>query len=137
MSSLASALPSNKMTQVRRPLDAFFSPKTVAVIGATETDGSVGPTLLSNLTGSSFSGRIFPVNRKRATVHRAYPDIARAPERAWIWRSLPHRACTVPGIVRECADAGVKAAVIISGGFRETGRARLETVGQPHAISLS
>src|SRR6185503_18530762 len=99
----------------RQAMDAFFSPKTVAVIGATEAAGSVGRTLIANLTGGSFDGRVFPVNRKRATVlgHRAYPDVASIPERLDL-AVIATPAITVPGVIRECADAGVKAAVIIS-----------------------
>jgi hypothetical protein len=51
-----------------RSLDAFFSPRSVAVIGATEAAGSVGPTLFANLSGTSFQGKVHPVNRKRPSV---------------------------------------------------------------------
>ena len=51
----------------RRPLDSIFSPKSVAVIGATETIGSVGRTILDNLIKGNFAGKIFPVNPKRPT----------------------------------------------------------------------
>ena len=52
----------------RRPLDPIFSPKSVAVIGATETVGSVGRTILDNLIKGGFAGNIYPVNPKRPTV---------------------------------------------------------------------
>jgi acetyltransferase len=48
-----------------QPLDVFFRPKSVAVIGATETPGSVGRTLLWNLVTSPFGGTVYPVNPKR------------------------------------------------------------------------
>ena len=48
----------------RNPLDSFLQPKSVAVIGATEAQGSVGRAVLENL--SSFTGQVFPVNNKRA-----------------------------------------------------------------------
>ena len=51
--------------QRNQPLDVFFSPKTVAVIGATENPGSVGRTLLWNLVTSPFGGTVYPVNPKR------------------------------------------------------------------------
>ena len=47
------------------PLDAIFTPKNVAVIGATETQGSVGRTILWNLISNPFGGTVFPVNPKR------------------------------------------------------------------------
>ena len=50
----------------RRALDAIFQPRNVAVIGASEREGSVGRTILWNLISSPFGGTVFPVNPKRA-----------------------------------------------------------------------
>jgi acetyltransferase len=65
----------------RQPLDAFFHPTTVAVIGATEAVGSVGRTMLWNLISNPFGGMVFPVNPKRPSVLgiKAYADIAAVP----------------------------------------------------------
>jgi acetyltransferase len=103
-------------------LDAIFTPKNVAVIGATENTGSVGRTLLWNLISSPFGGAVFPVNPKRASVLgiKAYPtvsDISEAIDLAVI--TTP--AKTVPGIIKECVERGIKGAIIISAGFKETG----------------
>src|SRR5271163_3177796 len=67
----------------RRPLDAIFMPRNVAVIGATEAPGSVGRTLLRNLIANPFGGAVFPVNPKRPNVLgiKAYPNIAAVPEK--------------------------------------------------------
>src|SRR5512139_4143357 len=64
------------------PLNAIFSPKCVAVVGATETIGSVGRTIVWNLISSSFGGTIYPVNPKRASILgiKAYPTLAAVPE---------------------------------------------------------
>ena len=66
----------------RKPLDAIFSPRSVAVIGATEKAGSVGRTVLWNLIGSPFGGTVYPVNPKRPNVLgiKAYPTIEDVPE---------------------------------------------------------
>src|SRR5512141_2640231 len=66
----------------RQPLDSIFAPKSVAVIGATETVGSVGRTIVWNLISSSFGGTIYPVNPKRPSVLgiKAYPDLSSIPE---------------------------------------------------------
>ena len=66
----------------RNPLDAFFSPTSVAVVGATEKEGSVGRTIFWNLISSPFGGTVYPVNQKRASILgvRAYPDLAALPE---------------------------------------------------------
>ena len=57
-------------------LDAIFSPKNVAVIGATERQGSVGRTILWNLISNPFGGTVFPVNPTRSSILgiRAYPQ---------------------------------------------------------------
>jgi acetyltransferase len=113
----------------QQPLDVFFRPENVAVIGATEAEGSVGRTVLWNLIGSSFGGTVFPVNLKRPSVLgiKAYPNIAAVPEQVDL-AVVVTPAPTVPRIIRECVDAGVQAAIVISAGFKELGPegARLE-----------
>ncbi|MBU7585814.1 MAG: bifunctional acetate--CoA ligase family protein/GNAT family N-acetyltransferase [Nostoc sp. TH1S01] len=106
------------------PLDAIFAPKTVAVIGASETPGSVGRTLLWNLITNPFGGTVFPVNPKRHSVLgiKAYPKISDIPEAVDL-AVIATPAPTVPGIIAECVDAGVKSAIIISAGFKEAGAA--------------
>ena len=112
------------LKQRRQPLSVFFAPRSVAVIGATEAEHSVGRALLGNLVNGAFGGRIFPVNPKRTSVLglQAYPKIASVPEPVDL-AVVATPAATVPGVIRECVDAGVKGAVIISAGFRETGAA--------------
>jgi acetyltransferase len=106
----------------QHPLDVFFEPETVALIGATENPGSVGRTVLWNLISSPFGGTVFPVNPKRAGVLgiKAYPNIAAVPEKVDL-AVVTTPAQTVPGIIRECVDAGVPAAIVISAGFKELG----------------
>ena len=103
-------------------LDAIFAPKNVAVIGATERQGSVGRTILWNLISSPFGGAVFPVNPTRSSVLgiRAYPNVAALPEPVDL-AVIVTPAHTVPGVVQECADAGIKGVVVISAGFKERG----------------
>jgi acetyltransferase len=105
-----------------RPLDAIFNPKTVALIGATEREGSVGRTVLSNLCFPPSDRKVFPVNPKHPKVLglSAYSSIGKVPARVDL-AVIVTPAATVPGIVGECAAAGVKAAIVISAGFRERG----------------
>ena len=113
----------------RHPLDAIFKPRNVAVIGATEKEDSVGRTLLWNLIKNPFGGTVFPVNPKRTNVLgiRAYPSIRDVPDQVDL-AVVVTPAPTVPGIIAECVEAGVKGAIIISAGFKETGEegAKLE-----------
>ncbi|MFN8413877.1 MAG: bifunctional acetate--CoA ligase family protein/GNAT family N-acetyltransferase [Anaerolineales bacterium] len=106
----------------RQPLDSIFAPKSVAVVGATETVGSVGRTIVWNLMSSSFGGTIYPVNPKRPSVLgiKAYPDLKSIPEPVELIVVVTPSP-TVPGIIKEAVDIGVKSAIIISAGFKETG----------------
>ncbi len=107
-----------------QPLDCFFAPRTVAVIGATEKPGSVGRTILWNLISSPFGGTVFPVNPQRRNVLgiKSYRRIAEVPEEVDL-AVVVTPASTVPGLIGECADRGVKASIIISAGFKESGAA--------------
>ncbi len=133
------------------PLDVFFRPESVAVIGATENPGSVGRTVLWNLLSSPFGGTVYPVNPRRASVLgiRAYPNVKALPERADL-AVVVTPAPTIPGIIRECGEAGVRAAIVISAGFKEVGpegaalerqvveearRARLRVIG-PNCLGV-
>ncbi|MGE5486719.1 MAG: bifunctional acetate--CoA ligase family protein/GNAT family N-acetyltransferase, partial [bacterium] len=104
------------------PLDGFFEPDSVAVIGATENPGSVGRTVLWNLLSSPFGGTVYPVNPKRPSVLgiRAYPEIGAVPQQVDL-AVVTTPAKTVPGIIKQCAEAGVKSAIVISAGFKEIG----------------
>jgi len=109
------------------PLDVFFSPSNVAVIGATETPASAGRTVLWNLINSPFGGTVFPVNPKRPSVLgiRAYPNINAVPDKVDL-AVVVTPAKTVPGVIHDCVDAGIKAAIVISAGFKEIGKAGAE-----------
>src|SRR5882724_7793910 len=110
------------MSQFSPPLEAFFAPRNVALIGATEAPGSIGRTLLSNLLATPFGGPVYPVNPKRTSVLglKSYPHIAGVPEKVDL-AIVATPAATVPDIIAECAEASVQAAIIISAGFREIG----------------
>ena len=108
-------------------LHAMFAPRSVAVVGATDRGGSVGRSVFENLL--SFPGEVFAVNAKHSTVlgRRAWPSLAAIGSPVDL-AVIATPASTVMGIVRDCVACGVKAAVIISAGFKETGAegARLE-----------
>jgi acetyltransferase len=109
------------------PLQVFFSPKSVAVIGATEKAGSVGRNILWNLISSPFGGTVYPVNARRDSILgiKAYPSIGAVPGPVDLAVVITP-ASTVPGVVRECGQHGVRGVVVISAGFRETGPAGAE-----------
>ena len=105
-------------------LDSLFSPRSVAVIGATGRPGTVGSSVVSNLLKSGPAIKIFAVTPSHAevlgiTTQKRIADVPGGVDLAVI--VTPAR--TVPQIVGECVDAGVRNAVVISAGFREQGRA--------------
>jgi len=87
-------------------LRALFEPQSVALIGASESPGKVGGRLLENLVGGGFRGKLFAVNPKHTSV-----------------RGIASPAATVAGLIGDCGAKGIRAAVVITAGFREAGPA--------------
>jgi acetyltransferase len=104
------------------PLDAIFAPNTVAVIGASEKPGSVGRNLLWNLITNPFGGTVFPINPQHSSILgiKAYSTIFDVPEKIDL-AVIATPASTVPKIIADGVDAGIKGAIIISAGFKEVG----------------
>ncbi|MFS8782470.1 GNAT family N-acetyltransferase [Synechococcus sp. R6-6] len=109
------------------PLNPIFLPRSVAVVGATEREGSVGRTVLWNLISHPFGGTVYPVNPKRHQVLgiRAYERLSALPEPVDL-AIIAIPAAGVPKVVQECVEAGVKGAIVLSAGFKETGPAGWE-----------
>lgn len=101
-------------------LDPIFAPRSVAVIGASSREGSVARAVVENLRG--FPGPLHLVNPKHAEVcgRKAWPSIAAIGEPVDL-AIIITPAASVPGVIAECAVAGVRGAIVISAGFKETG----------------
>ncbi len=102
----------------------MFVPQSVAAIGATDRESSVGRTLLANLLNGLYQGKVFAVNPKRHEVLglHCYKNIGSIPEKIDL-AVIVTPAPTVPAVVGECVEAEVRAAIVISAGFREMGEA--------------
>jgi acetyl coenzyme A synthetase (ADP forming)-like protein len=103
-------------------LEPFFKPKSVAVVGASREPRKFGHVIFKNFVESEFSGKAYPVNPKAENIlgYRAYHSVGEVPgELDLAVVAVP--APIVPSIIDECLSKNVKAAVIISGGFREVG----------------
>src|SRR3954471_19432011 len=116
------SLGSEGESETALPLDAIFAPATVAVIGATEKHGSVGRAVLWNLISNPFGGTVYPINSNRPNVLgiKAYKTVSAVPDPIDL-AVVVTPAATVPGVISECVEAGVKGAIVISAGFKETG----------------
>jgi acetyltransferase len=114
--------PSQSRPRERHPFDAMFKPNRVAVIGASDRAGSVGGAVVENLLQPNFEKEVYLVNPKHSQLlgRPTFPSIGKLPTTVDL-AVIVTPAETVPGIIRECAAAGVRSAVVISAGFRELG----------------
>ena len=103
-------------------IDRIFNPGAIAVIGASEKADSVGSILMLNLVQSGFEGDLFPVNPRHKTIHglKSLPSILKA-EHSIDLAVIATPIATVPDIVKECVQKGVKGAIILSAGGKEAG----------------
>jgi acetyltransferase len=104
------------------PLDAIFAPHSVAVIGASERPGSIGRAVLWSLVSSPFGGTVYPVSDKRTSVLgiKAYARVADVPEPVDL-AVVVTPAASVPDVITQCVDAGIRGCIVISAGFKEHG----------------
>ena len=107
------------------PLQVFFHPKSIAIIGASERTGAPGECITSNLFARVGAGfEVYPVNPIRKTIfdRPTFAHIADIPTPVDL-AIIVTPAVTVPDIISECIAAGVRGAIVISAGFRESGAA--------------
>ncbi|MCL4238416.1 MAG: acetate--CoA ligase family protein [Anaerolineae bacterium] len=103
-------------------LDLFFRPHGVAVIGASRDSQKLGHGVVRNLVKYGYTGPIYPINPHAADIYdrRAYPSVLEAPDPLdLVVLAVPAR--NVPAELELCGQRGIKAAIVISGGFREVG----------------
>ncbi len=112
-------------------LKALFEPKTVAVIGASRREESVGYAVLNNLINAGFKGEIYPVNPKATSIRylHCYAALEEIPDRVDL-AVLIVPSTAMPETLRACARKGVQAAIVISAGFREIGPQGLDLENQ-------
>ena len=103
-------------------MQRMLDPRTIAVIGATALEGTVGRTIMENVMRSG-DRTIFPVNPKHETVFdlHCFPDIGAVPETVDL-AVIATPAATVPDVLEQCAKSGVHGAIVVSAGFGETGK---------------
>jgi len=106
----------------RYDLEKLFNPRSVAVIGASNTPGKVGYALVKNLLEADFAGEVIPINLTDAKVQglEAYQSVLKV-EKNIDLAVIAVPAKFVPQVLKECVQKNVKNAVIITAGFSETG----------------
>lgn len=105
-----------------RNIDRMLVPRSVAVIGASDTPGKVGHAALKNIITNGYTGAVYPVNSRSDTVQgrRAFPKVS-AIDQVIDLAVVCTPSHTVPSIVRECGERGVGALAVLTAGFRELG----------------
>lgn len=127
----------------QRALHAFFAPRTVAVIGASATPGKIGHSVMANMREAGYKGRLYPVNPKGGDIDgiavlRNVSELPGGIDLAVI--AIP-RDKVLP-VLEELAPKGLKAAIVITAGFREVGREGFEleqkmaALAEAHGIAL-
>lgn len=108
-------------------LDRIFSPRSIAVVGASRHPGKIGYELIHNIIINEYKGRVYPVNPKAEAIHGlpCYPSVAALPE------PVDLAIITVPAAnaleaVEACGKKGIKGLIVITAGFREIGSAGVD-----------
>ena len=120
-----------------RHLDRLLTPRSVAVIGATDRPGSVGATVWRNLHSGGFAGPVYPVNPRLRTLDEAqvFARVAQLPE-------APDLAviCTppdsVPALVGELGERGTRAAIVMTGGLNPVQKQAMLDAARPHLLRV-
>ena len=111
----------------RNSIDALMRPRSIAVVGASNTPGKIGYTVIKNLLDSKYEGKIFPINPKDPEIQglKCYTSVLEVPD------EIDAAVITVPAklnaqVAEECGKKGVKGLIAITSGFSEVGRVDLE-----------
>jgi len=107
-----------QMSDIISELEPLFNPKSVSLVGASKDPFSWGARIFAHLVMGSYEGKIYPVNPNEDRIF-GYDSYKKVPNSDLAVISV--RAQLVPGVMEECAGAGVRAAVIVTSGFKESG----------------
>src|SRR3972149_5206604 len=103
-------------------LEKIFNPKSVAIIGASDEEDSVGYAIVKNFTQLGYAGKVYFVNIRKPEILgvKTYQKVEQIPEPVDL-AMIATPAKTVPDVVDQCGKAGIKGVIIVSAGFKETG----------------
>src|ERR1700722_9410118 len=120
-------IPRPGVAETRAQIRLLLAPRSIAILGAGSSPGSIGNRALSALVDGAFDGDIYPINPNRDEIQgvRAYPSLLDVPGQIDVAEVLLSAEST-PGILRQAADKGVGAVALLNAGFAEAGRADLQ-----------
>jgi acetate---CoA ligase (ADP-forming) len=124
-------------------IEPFFSPRGVALIGASTSPQKLSYGILENMSRYGFTGAIYPVNPKADEIlgHKSYPDISQVPDPVDLAVIILPAPAT-PKILKDCGERGIKSVIIISGGFKEVSgdgtalQAEILTIARQYGMRL-
>ncbi|CAI9830900.1 MAG: acetate--CoA ligase family protein [Nitrosopumilus sp.] len=106
-------------------MEKFFTPASVALVGASATPGKIGNSILDSLVNHDYKGKVYPINPKASSIFgkKCYPSVADVPGRLDLVVISVDLSMTPP-VLEDCAKKGVHSVVIVSGGGKELGGER-------------
>lgn len=124
-------------------MELFFTPQSVALVGASSTPGKIGNSVLDSLAKHDYKGKVFPINPKQQEILglKCYPSISAIPEKVDLVVVCVDLSVTPP-VLEECAKKGIHNVVIVSGGGKELGgeraayEAEVKRLSEKHKIRI-
>ena len=124
-------------------MEMFFTPQSVALVGASATQGKIGNSVLDSLAKHDYKGKVFPINPKQEEILgiKCYPSLSAVPEKIDLVVVCVDLSVTPP-VLEECAKKGVHSVVIVSGGGKELGgeraayEAEVKRLSEMHEIRI-
>jgi acyl-CoA synthetase (NDP forming) len=119
--------PRHSQEEILRVMTSLMRPRAIAVVGASDTQGKIGNSVMRNLVDGGFAGEIHPVNPRASEIlgRRCCADVSELPDGVdMAVFAIPARL--VPGELAKVGDRGIAAAVLIPSGFAETGEVELQ-----------
>jgi 3-hydroxypropionyl-CoA synthetase (ADP-forming) len=117
-------------------METFFTPKSVALVGASSTKGKIGNSILDSLVNYDFKGKVYPINPKADKIfgQKCYPSVSAIPDKVDLVVVSVDLSVTPP-VLEDCAKKGVHSVVIVSGGGKELGGERAEYEAEVRRLS--
>jgi 3-hydroxypropionyl-CoA synthetase (ADP-forming) len=124
-------------------MEMFFTPKSVALVGASATPGKIGNSVLDSLAKHDYKGKVYPINPKQESILgiKCYPSISAIPGNVDLVVVCVDLSVTPP-VLEECAKKGIHSVVIVSGGGKELGgerakyEAEVKRLSEKHKIRI-
>ena len=117
-------------------MEAFFTPKSVALVGASSTPGKIGNSILDSLVNYDYKGEVYPINPKADMIFgkKCYPSVSKIPDSVDLVVISVDLSVTPP-VLEDCAKKGIHNVVIVSGGGKELGGERADYEAEIKKIS--